>query len=58
MTEETNALFEALFALEDVREILRETAPEHNLDEDQKKRLEGALKKIRSSMDRLEGNMK
>jgi len=57
MTEETDALFQALFALEDVRELLRETAPKHKLNEIQKKRFQDALKAVRSGLDRLEGRL-
>lgn len=54
MTEETEALFNGLFALEDIRELLRETAPGHKLNVEQKTRLEKALKKARKALDRLE----
>ena len=54
MTQETEALFEALFALEDVRELLRETAPKHKLNEEQRGRLAEALKKARKAQDTLE----
>jgi hypothetical protein len=54
MTEETDALFAAFFALEDAREILRQSAPKHKLTEDQKKSLKDSLAKARSSIDRLE----
>ena len=54
MSEETNALFEGLFAYEEIREILRESAPKHELNEQQKERLEKALKKINSSVKNIE----
>ena len=53
MTEETNALFEALFGLEEIRELLRESAPEHNLNEAQKKKLEEKIDKIENSIKTL-----
>lgn len=54
MSQETDALFTAFFALEDVRELLRESAPKHELDESQKKRLDEALKAARKALDSLE----
>ncbi len=54
MSNETAAVFEALFALEDVREILRETAPEHELTDEQKGRLDAALKKLDAAVKKLE----
>ncbi len=53
MSEETDAVFEAQFALEDVRELLRQTAPKHNLDDEQKKRLEKALDTARKALEKL-----
>jgi hypothetical protein len=50
MSEQTNQVFEGIFAYEEIREILRESAPKHELDENQKERLEKALKKIDSSL--------
>lgn len=38
-----DAVFQALFSLTDIRVILRVTAPDHSLDEDQKKKTEKAL---------------
>ncbi|MFH0860724.1 MAG: hypothetical protein V1921_05940 [Candidatus Altiarchaeota archaeon] len=57
MTEETEALFNGLFALEDIRELLRETAPGHKLNVEQKTRLEKALKKARKALDNLEAKL-
>ena len=54
MSKETESLFRVLFALEDVREILRETAPEHKLDENQKKKVKAALEKARKMLQVLE----
>jgi len=42
-----DAVFESLFLLTDIRVILRETAPQHNLDESQRE-------KVRSLLDTLE----
>ena len=57
MTEETSALYEAFFALEEVREILRQTAPQHRLSEEQKKRLKELLSKARRGIDLIEGGL-
>jgi len=57
MTEETSAFYEALFSLEEVRELLRKTAPEHKLSEEQKKRLKELLAKARKSIDSIEGKL-
>ena len=54
MSKETESLFRVLFALEDVREILRETAQEHKLDENQKKKVKAALEKARKMLQVLE----
>ena len=54
MTDETDALFEAKFALEDIRELLRQSAPDHELDDEQKLKLTKAIEKITSSAKRLE----
>ena len=42
-----DAVFESLFILTDIRVMLRETAPQHNLDESQRE-------KVRSLLDTLE----
>ena len=57
MTEETNALYEAFFALEEVRELLRQSAPEHKLSDEQKKRLKELVAKVKSSVDSIEGKL-
>ncbi|MFH1835608.1 MAG: hypothetical protein ABH851_05420 [Methanobacteriota archaeon] len=54
MTSETESVFKALFALEEVRELLRETAPKHELDAHRKERLKTALIKVKSSLEVLE----
>jgi len=54
MSEETTALFEGIFALEDIREILRETAPKHELSQDQKDAMTKAIKTLGSSAKILE----
>jgi Sep-tRNA:Cys-tRNA synthetase len=55
IVEET---FEALFALEDLREILRKTAPFHNLTEEQKEEVKAILNKVRKALDEIEEAIK
>jgi Sep-tRNA:Cys-tRNA synthetase len=50
--------FEALFALEDLREILRKTAPFHNLTEEQKEEVKAILGKVRKALNRIEEEIK
>ncbi|HQA81182.1 MAG TPA: hypothetical protein PLV96_10340 [Methanoregulaceae archaeon] len=45
-----DAVFQGLFILTDIRVMLRETAPQHNLDENQQE-------KVRSLLDALEKEM-
>ena len=47
-------MFGALFALEEVREILRQTAPGHELDEAQKKKMASALAEVKKHLSVLE----
>jgi len=54
MTSETENVFKALFALEEVRELLRETAPGHKLNPEGKEKLKKALTKVKSSLEVLE----
>lgn len=49
-----DAVFQALFLLSDVRFLLRETAPRHDLDEEQKKRAATALEKVKRQVAILE----
>ncbi|WP_319379439.1 hypothetical protein [uncultured Methanocorpusculum sp.] len=41
-----DAVFQALFSLTDIRAILRTTAPDHSLDENQKIKTEKALASV------------
>jgi len=50
--------FEALFVLEDLREILRKTAPFHNLTEEQKEEVEAILGKVRKALNEIEEEIK
>jgi hypothetical protein len=54
MTEETTALFEALFSLEEIRELLRQSAPSHKLSDEQKKILKEKIAGIRKCLAVLE----
>ena len=55
MSKESDALYGAFFALEDVRELLRQSAPGHELDASEKKRLAAALAAARENLLVLEG---
>jgi len=55
MVEKT---FEALFALEDLREVWRRTAPFHNLTKEQKKVMKTILNRARRALDEIEGEIK
>lgn len=46
--------FEALFALTDLRQIFRETKPDHKLNDEQKKKVEEILKSVRKSLSIIE----
>lgn len=46
--------YETLFALEELREILRETSPRHELNDEQKKRFDSLLAKVRKTLDEIE----
>jgi cytochrome c556 len=46
--------FEALFDLEDLREIWRKTAPFHNLTKKQKEEAEAILNRVRKALDEIE----
>lgn len=42
-----DAVFQALFILSDIRFLLRETAPEHDLDEAQRKRAATSIERVK-----------
>ena len=46
--------FEALFALTDLRQIFRETKPDHKLNDEQKKKVEEIIKSVRKSLGIIE----
>jgi len=49
--------FEALFALEDLRELLRKTAP-FDLTKEQVKEAKKILAKVRKTLDEIDGELK
>ncbi len=51
------ATFEALFALTDLRQILRETKPTHDLGTEQKKKVREILEKVKRSLDVIERDL-
>jgi len=55
MSAEVDALFDALFALTDLRALLRETVPLHKLNEEQKAQAHSAIVRVREALSRLEG---
>lgn len=50
-----NDLFEALFALTDLRVLFRETAPLHTFSEEQKDYARDILNRAKESLNKLEG---
>jgi len=54
MDVKVRALYEALFALEDVRQVLRETTPDHTLTEQQRTVVLKALERVREALTVLE----
>ena len=55
MVEKT---FEALFALEDLREVWRGTAPFHKLTKEQKEEVRVILNRTRKALDEIGGEIK
>lgn len=55
MDERINDLFEALFALTDLRIMFRETAPMHAFNEEQKANARDAVNRAKDALNRLEG---
>lgn len=52
-----DAVFESIFQLTELRFIFRETAPGHELDEDQREKIKGILEKVRKQADIIEREM-
>lgn len=55
MSEQVDTLFEALFALTDLRVLLRETAPLHKLSEKQRAQALDMVLRAKEALSRLEG---
>ena len=55
MSEQVDTLFEALFALTDLRVLLRETAPLHKLNEKQRAQALDVVLRAKEALSRLEG---
>lgn len=55
MSEQVDALFEALFALTDLRVLLRETAPLLKLNEKQRAQALDMILRAKEALSRLEG---
>ncbi|MBD3260850.1 MAG: DUF2100 domain-containing protein [Candidatus Altiarchaeales archaeon] len=53
MSEYSDNLFKALFDLEQVREVLRETAPQHDFDEVQRAEVEENLLSAEKSIKKI-----
>jgi len=49
-----DAVFQGLYLFTDLRAVLRETAPGHRLDEEQRAAVAQALEKVRKQADILE----
>ncbi len=55
MSEQVDLLFEALFALTDLRVLLRETAPLHKLSEEQYGQARNAVTRAQEALSTLAG---
>ncbi|MFZ0012250.1 MAG: hypothetical protein WAL97_10215 [Halobacteriota archaeon] len=55
MSEQVDTLFEALFALTDLRVLLRETAPLHKFNEEQRALARESVARAKQALLRLEG---
>lgn len=47
-------LFNSLYQLTDLRQIFRETSPNHELTKDQEKEMREILKKVRNNLEEIE----
>jgi hypothetical protein len=52
-----DAVFQALFILSDLRFLLRQTAPQHDLDEAQRQQAASAIEKVKRQIAILEEEM-
>ncbi len=58
MAQIVDETFEALFALTDIRQLLRETKPTYKLTTEQKKLLEVKIARARKALDIIEKEFK
>jgi hypothetical protein len=58
MARVVDETFEALFALTDIRQLLRDTKPTYKLDDKQRKRLEKKIARARKALDAIEEGLK
>lgn len=47
-------LFDSLYLLTDLRQILRETSPNHELNEKQEEKIKEIVRKVKDNLDGLE----
>jgi hypothetical protein len=57
MDDAVDYVFEALFALTDLRVLLRETAPLHKFNEKQLSQARKALERAKNALEELEGEI-
>jgi hypothetical protein len=57
MSTEVDAIFDALFALTDLRVLLRETVPIHKLNEEQQTQAHSAIVRVRDALSILDGTL-
>lgn len=50
-------LFDSLYLLTDLRQILRETSPNHELNEKQEEKIKEIVRKVKENLDGLEEEM-
>jgi hypothetical protein len=58
MTQIVDEVFEALFALTDIRQLLRETKPSYKLSPEQRQLLEKKIARTRKALDVIEKDFK
>jgi hypothetical protein len=58
MARVVDETFEALFALTDIRQLLRDTKPTYKLDDKQRKRLEKKIARARKALDAIDEGLK
>lgn len=54
MSRETELTFECLFLLEDIRQVLRDTAPAHKFSAEQKKKVKELITKVKKNLDEIQ----